>query len=69
LQEALVWFGFTEDADALDSTRAQLAEFDANGGAQLLASSHRQGVKSHLPLSEGKVYCEFESPVRRIERG
>jgi DNA-binding SARP family transcriptional activator/Tfp pilus assembly protein PilF len=69
LQEALVWFGFTEDADALDSTRAQLAEFDANGGAQLLASTLRQGVKSHLPLSEGKVYCEFESPVRRTARG
>ena len=69
LSEALVWFGFTEDADALNATRARLAELDANGAEGLLASSPRHGVKSHLPRSEGKVYCEFESPVRRRTTG
>jgi len=69
LQEALVWFGFTKDADALASTRAQLVELDKNGGAKPPQSTFRRGVKSHLPLSEGKVYCEFESPVRQSLRG
>jgi DNA-binding SARP family transcriptional activator len=69
LHEALVWFGFTEDADALDATRARLAELDANGAGQVLASARRHGVKSHLPRGEGKVYCEFESPVRRMAMG
>lgn len=69
LQEALVWFGFTQDADALTSTHARLIELDSNVSTALLASIPRHGVKSHLALSEGKVYCEFESPVRRNALG
>jgi len=68
LQEAIVWFGYTEDADALDSTRSRLAELDAHGGRPKLTNSMRLGVKSHLPLIEGKVYCEFESPMGRRAR-
>jgi tetratricopeptide (TPR) repeat protein len=69
LQEALVWFGFTEDADALGSTRARLVELDSSSGAASPLNALRLGIKSHLPLSEGKVYCEFESPVGRHARG
>lgn len=65
LQEALVWFGFTEDAAALASTRSALVELDANGGTLPATSALRRGVKSHLPLTEGKVYCVFESPAGR----
>jgi len=65
----LVWFGFTEDADALTSTRTRLIELDAEGCAQPMQSTLRRGVKSHLSLSEGKVYCEFESPVRHQAQG
>lgn len=68
LQEAMVWFGYTEDTDALDSTRKLLADLDANGGRPTLRNAMRRGVKSHLPLSEGKVYCEFESPMGRRGR-
>lgn len=64
MQEALVWYGFTEDSDALASTRARLVELDANGAALALPMAARGGVKSHLSLGEGKVYCEFESPIR-----
>ncbi|MEO6407410.1 MAG: tetratricopeptide repeat protein [Burkholderiaceae bacterium] len=63
MQEALVWYGLTEDIVALASTRARLAEFDAKGGASMLRTGLRGGVKSHLSLSEGKVYCEFETPL------
>jgi DNA-binding SARP family transcriptional activator len=69
LQEALVWFGYTEDADALHSTRNQLADLDATGSTPSPQDSMRRSVKSHLPLSEGKVYCEFESPMGRRGRG
>lgn len=65
LQEALVWFGFTEDAEALASTRSALAELDVAGGAAPVQPALRRGVKSHLPLIEGKVYCVFESPAGR----
>ncbi|MDP1647683.1 MAG: tetratricopeptide repeat protein [Rubrivivax sp.] len=63
LQEALVWFDFTEGADALQAIRTLLTELETNGRVPALPSTLRRGVKSHLPLSEGKVYCEFESPL------
>jgi DNA-binding SARP family transcriptional activator len=63
MQEALVWYGFTEDSDALASTRARLVELDANAGASVMPMRLRSGVKSHVSLGEGKVYCEFESPI------
>ena len=65
LQEALVWFGFTEDTEALASTRTRLVELEANGGMPPVQTVLRRSVKSHLPLSEGKVYCKFESPAGR----
>ena len=65
MQEALVWFGFTQDTEALASTRSALAELDVNGGTPVVRNAFRRGVKSHLPLGEGKVYCVFESPAGR----
>ena len=64
LQEALVWFGFTEDADAIASCRNRLRNF-ADGGPPD-QTVFRRWVKSHLALGEGKVYCEFESGVAPI---
>ena len=69
LQEALVWFGFTEDTEALASTREALHALDANGGVPPASPAIRRGVKSHLPLSEGKVYCVFESTAGRQGAG
>ena len=66
LQEALVWFRYTEDGEALDTARAQLQRMD-HGDAMAL-SPRRHWVKSHLALGEGKVYCEFESPLARTPR-
>lgn len=63
LQEALVWFGFTEDAEAVASTRSTLVELDVNLGTLPMRSELRRNVRSHLPLTEGKVYCVFESPA------
>jgi tetratricopeptide (TPR) repeat protein len=66
LLEAQVWFGFNDDHAAVDSTRARLVDLDTNGAAALLPRGARGGVKSHVALGEGKVYCEFESPLGRI---
>ena len=63
LQEALVWFGFTEDHEALASTRARISDIDSGGQMASAPAASRRGVKSHLPLGEGKVYCAFESPL------
>jgi tetratricopeptide (TPR) repeat protein len=68
LQDALVWYGFTEDGEALTSTRSRLHDLAATGVASSWTGPVRGGVKSHLSLGEGKVYCEFESPARRQAR-
>jgi DNA-binding SARP family transcriptional activator/Tfp pilus assembly protein PilF len=62
LQEALVWFGYTGDREALALARSTLEHLDSPGAVPAL-NVPRQWVKSHLPLGEGKVYCEFDSPL------
>ena len=66
LLEALVWFGFNDNHAALESTRARLVDLDTSGAAAVRPLAARGGVKSHLALGEGKVYCEFESPVGQM---
>ena len=62
LTEATVWFGFTENQDALRATRAWI-DAGASGMPPIApASAAWPGVKSHVTLGEGKVYCAFESP-------
>jgi DNA-binding SARP family transcriptional activator len=60
LQEALVWFEYTDDADAAASARLRLDAPD--GGPAPMAWASDRSVRSHLHLPEGKVYCAFESP-------
>lgn len=69
LEEALVWFRLIGDADALASTQERLHGLDAGRAAPAVLTGTRRGVKSHLPLGEGKVYCEFESPLALRARG
>ncbi|MCU0767853.1 MAG: hypothetical protein MUD07_00155 [Burkholderiaceae bacterium] len=63
LEEALVWFGLAGDADTLASTRERLDDLDAGRTGPIIPARPPRGVKSHLPLGEGKVYCESESPL------
>jgi tetratricopeptide (TPR) repeat protein len=65
LHEALVWFDFTEDHSALQGARERLADLDAGRETLPASPMPRRGIKSHLALGEGKVYCEFESPLAR----
>ena len=68
LQEALVWFAFTEDHAALAAANQHLADLEAGLEPALVAAGAPGWVKSHLPLAEGKVYCEFESPMAAARR-
>lgn len=68
LQEALVWFEFVGDRDALAAAGARLDDLAAGRPLEVPHAGGRGWVKSHLPLAEGKVYCEFESPMARAVR-
>jgi DNA-binding SARP family transcriptional activator/Tfp pilus assembly protein PilF len=59
LQEAVVWFGFTEDEAAIADCQQRLDTLDAGGVDP--APPLRRWIRSHLALGEGKAYCEFES--------
>jgi DNA-binding SARP family transcriptional activator/Tfp pilus assembly protein PilF len=60
LAEALVWFDLTEDRDSALAVQAYARELDRGGSPPMPVGDR---VRSHLPLSEGKVYCAFESPL------
>ena len=69
LREALVWCDITGDAAAAGAVQALLADPDP-----FLAPAHAPGapdgcVRSHLSLPEGKVYCQFESPLALAHGG
>jgi tetratricopeptide (TPR) repeat protein len=64
LQEAAMWFDYTDDADGAAAAQAACAELDA-GRDPAARRSPGEPVLSHLPLAEGKVYCVFESPLTR----
>lgn len=68
LQEALVWFEFVGDRDALEAASERLDDLAAGRDLDTARASGRGWVKSHLPLAEGKVNCEFESPMARAAR-
>lgn len=65
LEEALVWFSFTEDPADAAAAHSRIADLELGRDVAYPPASLRRGVRSHLPLGEGKVYCEFESPLRR----
>ena len=69
LIEAQVWFEFNDDVESLETTRARLHELDTLGALCLPTQGTRGGVKSHVSLGEGKVYCEFESPLGALRQG
>lgn len=62
LHEAIAWCGFTGDDAAMESVRAWLDAAEA-GLPPPMPAHPVHGVRSHVPLPEGKVYCEFESPL------
>jgi hypothetical protein len=68
LKEALDWCEFTQDHEAVASARRWLVELDAGQMPALGIADRPGGVKSHMPLPEGKVYCEFESPLATAMR-
>ena len=68
LQEALVWFEFVRDRDALEAAGKRLDDLAAGRPIDVPRAGRRGWVRSHLPLAEGKVYCEFESPMARAAR-
>ncbi len=63
LQEAMTWLRLIEDQAGLAQAQTRLRALE-RGSPEAVDSPMVKGwVKSHVALAEGKVYCEFESPM------
>lgn len=64
-EEAITWLRLTEDQVGLAETQARLEALEQGILAGMDRPTAAGWVKSHVALAEGKVYCEFESPMAR----
>jgi predicted ATPase/DNA-binding SARP family transcriptional activator len=66
LHEALTWLQLIEDHQSLANTQSQLLALEKGDLGQVSLPETTYWFKSHVILAEGKVYCEFESPIRSV---
>ena len=66
-EEAIAWLRLTENQVVLTETQARLDAVENGTLADIDRSTTMGWVKSHVALAEGKVYCEFESPMARYK--
>jgi tetratricopeptide (TPR) repeat protein len=64
LDNAKIWFSLIDDVDAVQEVD-RLAEQIEKGKAEIPAPSSIGWVRSHVLLSGGTVFCEFETPMVR----
>jgi predicted ATPase len=67
-EEAGIWLRRTEDRDGLSDIQNRLLDLTHEPPPMSSEPPVMGWVKSHLALAEGKVYCEFESPLARSQR-
>jgi len=65
LQEAMTWLRLVEDQAELVQAQTRLRALEGGSPEAMAPSTTKGWVKSHVALAEGKVYCEFESPMAR----
>ena len=65
LQDALIWLRLTEDQTGLAEAQARLQALKQGIVTSVKPPATLGWVKAHVALAEGKVYCEFESPMAR----
>jgi predicted ATPase len=63
LQEAMTWLRQIEDQMGLTQAQAQLQALEQGIAPDMDPPTTQGWVKAHVALAEGKVYCEFESPM------
>jgi tetratricopeptide (TPR) repeat protein len=69
LQEALTWLRLMEDQAGLAQAESMLRRLEEQGSLPDGELPATLGwVKTHVALAEGKVYCEFESPMALSSR-
>jgi predicted ATPase/DNA-binding SARP family transcriptional activator len=66
LQEALSWLQLIEDHQSMANNQSQLKALENGDLSKISIPETTYWFKSHISLAEGKVYCEFESPMSSV---
>jgi tetratricopeptide (TPR) repeat protein len=67
LREATTWLQLIEDEAGLSQAQARLHALERETLEETELSTTIGWVRSHVALTEGKVYCEFESPMAQVQ--
>ena len=65
LLESAEWFQIMEDEECLQIVKQRLRKLDLDPGEIEEPPAQMGWVKTYVTLVEGKVYCEYESPLAR----
>lgn len=65
LREALTWLRLMEDRVGLAEARNRLQALEEAAPQVMEPPTNLGWFKAHVAVAEGKVYCEFESPMAR----
>ncbi len=69
MEEAIEWLRLSEDDTQLSTAKAWLKALDNGRVDALEVPAYMQAIRSHIKVPEGKIYCEFESPLARARQG
>jgi tetratricopeptide (TPR) repeat protein len=65
LREAMEWLQMLEDKAGLQFVTDRMARLNDNPDEMEEPPSQMGWVRTYVTLGEGKVYCEYESPLAR----
>ena len=65
LVESAEWFQILEDQECLQAVKHRLRQLDENPAEMEEPPAQMGWVKTYVTLIEGKVYCEYESPLAK----
>jgi len=65
IRESLTWLRLMEDQVSLGEARNRLQALEKGAPHVMEPPTTLGWFKAHVAVAEGKVYCEFESPMAR----
>ena len=68
MEEAIEWLQLSEDTRQLNTANIWLRALDDGRVEAIELPTNMQAIRSHVKVPEGKIYCEFESPLARVRQ-
>ena len=69
LHDALNWFQLMEDPVGIEVASTRIKHLNQDPTSMTEPPPQMGWIKGHVVLNEGKIYCQFESPVAKKNQG